>query len=226
MVEASGAPTATATAALGAEAPAAPSEYTPGRRLAAVLVPIYPGPHGPALLLIRRTAGGLHGGQVAFPGGRPEPGDPSLQATALREAFEEVGIVPATVDIVGVLPVVETMTSNYAIFGYVGRLPERPTVRLQASEVAAVLDVPIEALMAPGLPLEATWTIPLDGSGPRPPSSGSPGTPGVEPDAPGGHAATRRVVRYYPWGEDRIWGATQRLIEHLLAALRSGSVLL
>src|SRR5258707_1414191 len=116
-----------------------------GRKLAAVLVPLYDGQLGPTLLLIRRSETINHPGQVAFPGGRPEPGDSGPLATALREANEELGIEPQHVRLLGPLPVVETMTSNYAIYPFVGRLTERPSLRLQASEVAAVLDVPLSA---------------------------------------------------------------------------------
>jgi 8-oxo-dGTP pyrophosphatase MutT (NUDIX family) len=181
-----------------------------GRRLAAVLVPIYDGPEGPTLLLIRRTTTVNHPGQVAFPGGRPEPGDASMLETALREAEEELGIAPTSVRITGTLPLVETLTSNWAISPFVGRLTSRPPLRLQQSEVAAVLDVPISALLCDGLPVEEEWPLPLPGE-----------RLAVAPDG----ARTRRV-RYYPWGEDKIWGATGRMLESLVAALRSGTLTL
>lgn len=198
----------------------APGPFTPGRRPAAVLVPVYPGVGGPTLLLIRRTPVGHHGGQVAFPGGRPEPGDATLEETALREAQEEVGIDPASVRIAGLLPVVETMTSNYAIFAYLGHLAARPALRMQASEVAAVLDVPVRALMAPGLPLEEVWEFPLSGQPEAGPNDRTSATP-----LPISTPRLRRV-RYFPWGEDKIWGATSRILEHLLEALRTGALIL
>jgi 8-oxo-dGTP pyrophosphatase MutT (NUDIX family) len=173
-----------------------------GRRPAAVLIPIYDGPAGPTLILIRRTPGGVHSGQVAFPGGRPEPEDAGLEQTALREAREELGINPAAVRIVGRLPVVETMVSNFAIHAFVGRLKGRPAMVPQWSEVAAVLDVPLAALLA--APCEEWWELPAaDASGTR-----------------------RRLVRYYPWGDDKIWGATERMIEHLTAAIKAGALAL
>ncbi len=183
-----------------------------GRRPAAVLVPVYDGPEGPTLLLIRRTTTVNHPGQIAFPGGRPEPGDADLLATALREAHEELGIDPAVVQVVGALPIVETMTSNYAISPFVGRLPARPPLRLQDSEVAAVLDVPIAALLRDGLPIEEEWMLSLPGE--RAPAASSP---------PAGAPQTRRV-RFYPWGDDKIWGATGRMLEHVVAALRNGTL--
>jgi 8-oxo-dGTP pyrophosphatase MutT (NUDIX family) len=101
------------------------------RRPAAVLVPIYDRPEGKTVLFIKRTMGVRHAGQIAFPGGRPEPGDAGPVATALREAEEELGIDPLLVRVAGTLPVVETLTSNYAITPVVGRLAARPRLRLQ-----------------------------------------------------------------------------------------------
>ena len=173
-----------------------------GRRPAAVLAPIYDGPEGPTLILFRRTPGGLHSGQVAFPGGRPEPGDRDLEETALREAEEELGIPRSLVRVIGRLPVVETQVSNYAIHAFVGRLSARPDIRPQVSEVAAVLEVPLSALMA--TPAEEWWDLPaVDATGTR-----------------------RRRVQFFTWGEDRIWGATQRMIEHLVEAVRDGRLTL
>lgn len=169
-----------------------------GRRPAAVLAPIYNGPSGPTLILFRRTPGGLHSGQVAFPGGRPEPGDKDLEETALREAEEELGIPRSLVSVIGRLPVVETQVSNYAIHAFVGKLSARPEMRRQESEVAAILEVPLEALMT--TPTEEWWDLPaVDATGTQ-----------------------RRLVRFFTWGEDRIWGATQRLIDHLVEAIREG----
>lgn len=190
------------------------------RRPAAVLIPIYDGPHGPTLLFIRRTLGVNHPGQVAFPGGRPEPGDADAVATALRETEEELGIDPALVRVVGTLPMVETLTSNYAITPIVGRLAGRPVLLLQNCEVAAVLDVPLVALQAPGLPREADWALPLPGERPPPRALTLPGPPGQTP----GHPPAVRRIRFFPWGEDKIWGATERMVEELLDALRTGAL--
>jgi 8-oxo-dGTP pyrophosphatase MutT (NUDIX family) len=239
------------------------------RRPAAVLVPVYDGPGGPTLVFIRRTTRVNHPGQVAFPGGRPEPGDRDLLQTALREAHEEVGLNPGEVTIVGALPVVETVTSNYAIASFVGRLLDRAVLRPQPEEVDAILDVPLEALLAPGMPLDEEWDVPVSmdppsaaprlgpglgaSAGPSSPSAApalDPGQAGSAPEntfapaARGGAASRpdgvspapqaslpaaavqRRRVRYYPWGDDRIWGATQRIVEHLLAAVHRGDLTL
>jgi 8-oxo-dGTP pyrophosphatase MutT (NUDIX family) len=76
-----------------------------GGRASAVLVLFRDGPGGPALLLIRRAAGlRWHASQPAFPGGAVDDGDAGPAATALREAAEEVGLDPAGVDVLAVLP--------------------------------------------------------------------------------------------------------------------------
>jgi 8-oxo-dGTP pyrophosphatase MutT (NUDIX family) len=146
------------------------------------------------IILMVRTDRGPHGGQVSFPGGRPEPGDRSLLDTALREAQEELGIDPATVRILGTLPVVETIVSNFSITPFIGVLDRRPDYYLQEEECVAVLEVPLSALRSPQ---EDWW------------------------DLPGG----QRLVRWYPWQDQKIWGATFRIIQHLLAALARDLVL-
>lgn len=195
--------------------PAAPDDQpaiTPGRRPAAVLVPIYDGPDGPTVVMIRRTARGHHSGQFAFPGGRPEAVDIDLCATATREAYEEVGINPADVTILGSLPTVETITSNYAITAYVGRLGSPPVLVRQPDEVAEILEIPLATFLAPGLPITEDWDLPL------------PGEPWTAPPEGATPEQRRRAIRFYPWGANRIWGATARMIEHLVIAIRSGRI--
>ena len=77
-------------------------------RTAAVLVPTYRDAEGEmrVVLVVRADDGGLHGGQLGLPGGKPEPGDADLRATALREAQEEVGLDPSSVDVVVMVDVV------------------------------------------------------------------------------------------------------------------------
>lgn len=191
----------------GPDAPA-----TPGRRPAAVLIPIFPMPDGPHVVFIRRTARGRHAGQHAFPGGRPEPEDPDLQATALREAHEEVGIDPANVTVLAPLPVVETIVTNYAISAFIGLLDQRPEMVAQPDEVAEILEIPLAALMADGLPLVEEWDLPL------------PGEPWTAPAPDATPEQRRRTIRYYPWQGHHIWGATARMIEHLVKAIREGRI--
>ncbi|MCW3044259.1 MAG: hydrolase [Actinobacteria bacterium] len=123
-----------------------------GQIPAAVLVPIVPGPGGSYLLLTRRTDGlSNHRGEIAFPGGRLEPGETPPMA-ALREAHEELGIEPGEVEVIGGLPGVGTSMSRFWIMPSVGIM--RPDCRSRIvpnpAEVADLLEVSLDALAAPG----------------------------------------------------------------------------
>ncbi|WP_432535274.1 NUDIX hydrolase [Kineococcus arenarius] len=122
-----------------------------GARAAAVLVLLGDGPAGPEVLLTER-AGTLrqHSGQVAFPGGRSDPADPSPAGTALREAAEETGLDPAGVDVLGELPPLLLAHSRHAVTPVVAhwRAPGPVGVR-DTAEVARVERVPLAELLAP-----------------------------------------------------------------------------
>jgi 8-oxo-dGTP pyrophosphatase MutT (NUDIX family) len=122
---------------------------------AAVLVPLLrtsPGPDKPPawhILLTRRSDRLIeHRGQVAFPGGRADPGDPSPEETALREAYEEIGLDPKVVRILGRLVNVWTIT-NYTITPVVGVIPWPYPLRLVESEVSRAFKIPLAWLADP-----------------------------------------------------------------------------
>ncbi len=99
----------------------------------------------PHLWLVRRSEGmRTHGGQVALPGGKREPGDADFLATALRESHEEIGLRPGDVEVLGVLDDRETIT-GYLITPYVGWIANPFTPEPLATEVARVFDVPLAA---------------------------------------------------------------------------------
>lgn len=122
-------------------------------RRAAVVIPFYRDGGGQLrVVLIRRTHRGRHAGQVALPGGNCEPGDASPRETAVREACEELGLVPAQIEVLEALPAARTATSGYLVWPFVARLHGvTPGYgwRPQPSEVAAVLDVPVAELASP-----------------------------------------------------------------------------
>ena len=131
------------------------SEPPPGRepRAAAVLVLLYPDAAGDArVVLIERTdGGGHHAGEVSFPGGKAEPDDPDLVATALREAVEEVGLDPdaAGVRVVGQLDRFWIPVSDFQVTPIVALADRAPVLVAQPDEVARILEPPL-ATFLPG----------------------------------------------------------------------------
>ena len=117
-------------------------------RQSAVLIAIYPFGDVPATVLIRRTTYlGAHSGQVSFPGGRMEPDDHDLSATALREAQEELGIDPTNVEMIGRLTELYIPASNFMMHPFVGLISGRPAFTPDVREVSEVLEVPLAHFM-------------------------------------------------------------------------------
>ena len=124
----------------------------PEHRRACVLVPLIRDPDGRWSILFSRRSDQLqaHSGQVAFPGGAAEAGE-SLEAAAIREAEEEVGIPPRHVQLIGRLDDLIT-NSGFLVAPFVGVITEPVEYVLQEAEVVEVFEVPVEALLAPALP--------------------------------------------------------------------------
>ena len=127
-----------------------------------------------------------HPGQISFPGGRVEPDDENLMATATREASEEVGIPVSDVSVFAELTPVTTLT-GYRIHPYVAFAEELPELQLQVSEVDSAFHVPLEWLID-----DSNIAI-------------------VERDVGGFTIKTFRL----DWGEHVIWGATSMMIAEL-----------
>ncbi|MDP3197444.1 CoA pyrophosphatase [Tabrizicola sp.] len=120
-------------------------------RPAAVLVPVWlrdDGPRlGPRLILTKRSSHlKHHPGQIAFPGGKVDPTDTSPEAAALRETQEEIGLPPDRVQIIGTLPVHETVT-GFAITPFVGLIRGPFTPTPEVGEVDEVFTVPLSHVL-------------------------------------------------------------------------------
>lgn len=114
---------------------------------AAVLVPVVVRESGPTILLTQRTSHLRdHAGQVSFPGGRREDSDASPEATALREAQEEIGLDPAAVEILGRLAEYRTGT-GFVVTPVVGLVTPPLDLKLDDFEVADVFEPPLEFLL-------------------------------------------------------------------------------
>jgi 8-oxo-dGTP pyrophosphatase MutT (NUDIX family) len=123
-------------------------EPAPGDRLAGVLALLIERPE-PSLLFTERSQSlSRHAGEVSFPGGLQEPGDPDLAATALRETEEEIGLSGRAVDLLGALPAVHTFVSGILVTPFVGVVETLPELTVADGEIARVATVPVTVLAA------------------------------------------------------------------------------
>jgi 8-oxo-dGTP pyrophosphatase MutT (NUDIX family) len=168
----------------------------PGMIPAAVAVILHDGDEGLETLFIHRAvrAGDTWSGQIAFPGGRREPTDPDLLATAIRETMEEIGVDLSNTERLGVLddlyprtPVLPPVVVRPFVFA----LTRRPTITL-SPEVQDAFWVPFRAFKAPGVLGEIT----VD----------HPGIP-------------RRVLPAYTIEKHTIWGMSERILTPLISLL-------
>ena len=129
----------------GARRPGGAAPLTP----AAVLVALVPSPQGPEIILTQRTPEMRnHPAQISLPGGRIEPEDGSPSQAALREAWEEVGLPPERVEIIGCLPHYQTV-SDYCVHPFVGWVDAPVELVPDAREVADVFLVPLAFVLDP-----------------------------------------------------------------------------
>lgn len=140
--------------------PPVPSPREPDvERASAVLAPLYEHDGQLWVILTRRSAAlRSHSGEVSFPGGRQEAGE-DLRTTALRETCEEVGLDPASVEIVGELDHLSTFSSNSFIVPFVALVHGTPNLAANPAEVAAVLRVPLAELLDPQHFREEHWDL-------------------------------------------------------------------
>ncbi len=162
-------------------------------RRAGVLVPLLKEGNQWSLLFTRRTdTVNDHKGQVSFPGGMAEPGDMKISNTAVREAWEEIGLKPADVQILGYLTDFHTVT-DFLITPVVGLIQWPFEMLLSANEVARVFTIPLRWLMDPQNWEERSLTI--------------------------GDRCVDNVVFYREYDREVLWGVTAKITLNLLEAL-------
>jgi 8-oxo-dGTP pyrophosphatase MutT (NUDIX family) len=123
-----------------------PGEFPSDARIAAGLLLLYPGERGVSLpLTVRASHLKRHAGQISLPGGATDEGETPTQA-ALREAYEEIGVDPARIRILGQLTPVYVLVSGFTLHPIVGITDERPEFAPAAHEVEEVIEVSIEDL--------------------------------------------------------------------------------
>ncbi len=114
---------------------------------AAVLMPIVERPSGPHMILtVRATHLPKHSGQVAFPGGKIEPSDPTPGHAALRETHEEIGIHPDYVELIGALDSYQTGTA-YRVLPVLGFVKDGFSFEVEQNEVSDIFEVPLDFIL-------------------------------------------------------------------------------
>jgi 8-oxo-dGTP pyrophosphatase MutT (NUDIX family) len=145
--------------------PSAPSPWLSilqdNPRAAAVALPIRFSAEPVAIAILRSSTLREHAGQVAFPGGKPEPEDRDLYATALREMDEEVGLSGA--ELLGSLTPTPVYSGRYLIYPYVVAVPEGRAPEARSPEIARILELPLAAWLRGDEPLRGV-AVPWEGS--------------------------------------------------------------
>ncbi len=160
------------------------------RRPSAVLVPVYcrEGRYF-ILFTVRTELVRYHKGEISFPGGGYSPSDGTLLTTALRESYEEIGLLPEDVEILGELDDVLTKGSNYIITPFLGFISPDYSFKTSRFEIAEIIEVPVDALLEEGCRTENPEEI-LSG---------------------------RRFIPYvYTYQDRKIIGATARILKQFL----------
>jgi 8-oxo-dGTP pyrophosphatase MutT (NUDIX family) len=160
-------------------------------RRAGVLVLLYPCGDGLCVVLTRRVESvEHHRGQISFPGGGLHAGE-SAQHAALRETEEELGVSPATLDLLGELTPLYIPPSDFCVYPFVAHAGERPDFVPNPQEVAEVIEAPLSHLLDPATRRDEMWKW-RDAS---------------------------RCVPFYAIGEHKVWGATAMILCELLTLI-------
>jgi 8-oxo-dGTP pyrophosphatase MutT (NUDIX family) len=161
-------------------------------RPAAALLLIYPH-EGEWHVLLTERGSQLrhHTSQISLPGGRIDPGE-SAEEAALREAYEEVGVLPAAVEVLGRLTPLPIAVSGHLLHPVVGITAPRPAFRVAADEVERLIEVPVSRLQKPDV---VKWEERMRT---RPPHG-------------------LMDVPYFDVEDTRVWGATAMVLAEFLA---------
>jgi 8-oxo-dGTP pyrophosphatase MutT (NUDIX family) len=147
-------------------------------------------------LTVRAASLRSHTGQVSLPGGRVDEGE-SVEAAALREACEEIGVAPASVRVLGRLTPLHIPVSRHMLYPVIGITERRPDFRPAEQEVARILEVPVATLIDPAIVHHETWMRTIEGAS-------------IEIDVP-----------YFAIDGERVWGATGMVLAEFRAVLEA-----
>jgi 8-oxo-dGTP pyrophosphatase MutT (NUDIX family) len=156
---------------------------------AAVLLPLFEKDSAIHVLLTRRTEEvGAHRGQISFPGGRRDDGDRSLLQTALRECEEEIGVPASSIQVLGELDDLVTVT-DFIVSPYVGLIPYPYPLRVSHREIAEIIEIPLATFLEPER-LRVSRRMEYRGK--------------------------PHVTYFFDIGPHVVWGVTARILLHLL----------
>jgi 8-oxo-dGTP pyrophosphatase MutT (NUDIX family) len=155
-----------------------------------LLYPIEDVPH--LLLTVRGGSMRHHTGQVSLPGGAVDPGE-TIEAAAVREAEEEVGVDATTVEVIGRLTPLHIPVSGFLLHPVVGTIGARPVFFPAEWEVARILEVPLSRLTDPSILRREERTLQRSG------------------------AAMTVEVPYFDIDEEKVWGATAMVLAEFVA---------
>jgi 8-oxo-dGTP pyrophosphatase MutT (NUDIX family) len=164
---------------------------------AAVVVPVYRNSDGELhIVMILRKPGGVHGGQIAFPGGKYDPQDETMLDTALREVREELGLELAKDDVLAELPMQQTRTTGYRVFPYLARITVPSRWQIAEREIAELFHVKLSDLTRPGAHDRMIDRLPT--------------------------WQKAEQVSFYRIGEHRLWGLSYRILQPIIPRLVAG----
>jgi 8-oxo-dGTP pyrophosphatase MutT (NUDIX family) len=164
---------------------------------AAVLIPVYRSQDGELhIVMILRNPGGVHGGQIAFPGGKHDPEDETMLDTALREVREELGLIVERNDVLAELPMEQTRTTGYRVFPFLARIAVPDRWQIAEREIAEIVDVKRTDLTRRDAHDKMIGRFPT--------------------------WEKAQQVSFYRIGEHRLWGLSYRILQPVLARLVAG----
>ena len=165
----------------------------PSYKSGCVIMLVFPEVNHTRMLLMERADGDdIHSGQISFPGGKREMDDRSMEETALRETYEEVGIDPAELKIIGKLSDLYIPVSNYLVHPFIALAERLPATKLNPREAKRILIPPLDIFMLDQMPQDRFKS-----------------KVGGWINAP-----------YFPFESYKIWGATAMMISELVEIIK------
>ena len=164
-------------------------------RVAAVLILLFPEKGSVHTIFMQRPEyGGVHSGQISFPGGKQEPEDENTVQTALREAYEETGVDTSKIKVIGTLTPLFIPVSNMIVTPVIGWMDKKPQFKYRREEVVFLIDADLRRLIDPSI----VKTNPIELKGEM-----------VE-------------VKYFNYDDNTIWGASAMILQELLVIFKRG----